>query len=80
MESEEARAGGEMDLTTYIQPLTEVSSFKYIGRLLPALECDWPSVVSNHSNARKKWARLLIFLGWESADSRKSGDLYMAVV
>ena len=77
--AEKSMAGSEMALTAYGKPLTEVYSFKYLGRILPALDKDWPSVISNTRNARKKWVRLLKVLGREGADSRTLGTLHREV-
>ena len=44
-----------MALTDYGQPLMEVYSFKYLGKIMLALEDYWPEVVSNLRKARKKW-------------------------
>ena len=57
-----------------------VSSFEYLGRILSALDNNWPSVFSNLSKAQKKWAHLTRVLGWEGADSWSLGNFYMVVV
>ena len=80
MEAEEAREGAYMALTIYWQPLTAVSSFKYLGRILPALDYDWPVVVSNLRKLRNKWAHLSRLLGQEGADAKMSGNFYREVV
>ena len=80
MEAEEAREGAYMALTIYWQPLTAVSSFKYLGRILPALDYDWTVVVSNLRKLRNKWAHLSRLLGQEGADAKMSGNFYREVV
>ena len=58
MEAEESSTGAETSLTTYGHPLMTVSSFKYMGRVLSALDDDWPVVVENIRKAQKKWTCL----------------------
>ena len=38
--------GEAMALTAYIHPLETVLSFKYLGRILSALDDDWTEVVT----------------------------------
>ena len=47
MEEEEAELEAVMALTDYVLPLMELSSFKYLGKVLLASENDWPAVISN---------------------------------
>ena len=44
---EVARARSETACWSYSQPLANVGSFKYCGRILLAKDDYWPSVVSN---------------------------------
>ena len=60
--------------------LTMAYYFKYMGRVLSALENDWPAVVTKLRKAQKKWVRLLRVLGREGADDRTLGTFYMVVV
>ena len=57
-------------LTTYGSPLSKVTSFKYLGRVLSAEDDNWTAVVRNLKCARQKWARLTRILIREGADSR----------
>ena len=41
------REGTETEITAYGIPLNAVSSFKYLGRFLSALEYEWTAVVQN---------------------------------
>ena len=49
---EEAREGTERALTAYGFPLSQVTSVKYLGRVLAEEEDDWPPVVHNFRRAR----------------------------
>ena len=69
-----------MALTPYVCPLTTVPSFKYMGRILSALDYYWLSVVHNISKERKKWVPLFLLLLREGADDRTSGIFYIRVV
>ena len=77
---EEAWDGTEGALTTYVFPLSQVPSFKYLGRVLAAEDDDWPKVVRNLRRARQKWARLTRVPIREGADARTLGHIYLAVV
>ena len=63
--SEEAISGTERAFKVYGLPLTTVTPFKYIGRILTASYNDLPAVVGNLWKLRKKWARTLGILGRE---------------
>ena len=80
LEAEEARAGSETSLTAYGQTLTAVSSIKYMGRVLSALDDDFPAVISNLRKLQKKWACLLRFMGWEVMDAQTLVTFYRKVV
>ena len=49
---EEAQGGTERSLTSYGVPLSQVTSFKYLGIFLEAEENYWPAVVRNLRRAR----------------------------
>ena len=57
----------------------QVTSFKYLGRVLTAEENDWPAVVRNLRRARQKWARMTRVLSREGADDMKLEHIYLAV-
>ena len=69
-----------MNLTTYGQTLMDVSSFKYMGRVLSGAYDDWPSVVANLRKAQKRWAHLLRVLGHKGTDACMLGNFYMKLV
>ena len=77
---EEAREGTVRALTAYGVPLYQVTSFKYLGRVLAAEDDYWPAVVRNLRHARQKWERLTWVLSREGADARTSGQIYLSVV
>ena len=45
-----------------------VSEVKDLGRVMMALDSDWPTVVGNFSKARKQWAWMSWILGREGVD------------
>ena len=57
----------------YREPLENVTSFKYLGRVLIAEGDDWPEVAVNLQKARNSWVRVLIIFIWEGADLKVSG-------
>ena len=57
-----------------------VTSFKYLERVLTAVDYDCPSVVGNIWKAKKRWERLEWILGREGANPRVSGMFFKAVV
>ena len=57
-----------------------VSSFNYLGRVIPALENYWPEVIANIRKARKKCAHLFRVLRREGEDARMLGIFYMTMV
>ena len=61
-------------------PLSTVSSFKYLGRVLLVVDDDWAAVISNISKALKRWGRMLQILGWDGGNVQVSGLFYKAVV
>ena len=80
MKEEEARVGDEAVITAYRIPLALVTPFNYLGRVLLAVDGDWPAVVSNLWKSRRKWARLTRVMIREGADAQTSGQIYLAVV
>ena len=57
-----------------------VLDFKYLGRVITALDDNWLAVVGNLRKARKWWAHMSRILGQEGEDSRNSGNFYKTVV
>ena len=80
LEEEEAQEGTERAITDYIVPLSQITFFKYLGRVLAEEDNDCPEVVRNLSRARQKYVRLNRLLIREGADDRTSGQIYLAVV
>ena len=64
----------------YGRPLETVTSFKYLGRVLAALDDYWLTVVRNLRNSWKSWSLLLIIMGTEVASPILSGMLFQVVV
>ena len=64
----------------YDRPLVKESLFKHMGRPLMATYDNWPEVIANIQNTRKSCSRMDLILGWEGADTRMLGHIYIAVV
>ena len=77
---EEARAGAETLITAYEIPLSPITSFKYLGRILTVANDDWQAVVNNLRKARRSWEILKRVLGRKGADSRTLVKIYLEVV
>ena len=60
-------------------PIESVTEFKYLGRIMTAIDNDWPAVVGNLWKARRSWGRLSRELGREGAEPKVSRDFYIAV-
>ena len=56
-----------------------VSEFRYLGRILTAMDDDWPAVTGNIRKARVSWGSLVRVLGREGADPKVSRSFYTAV-
>ena len=76
---EKARVSTERTLTAYGFPLSQVTSFKYLGQVLAAEDDKYPAVVRNLWRARQKWVRLTRILSREGVDARTLGQIYLAV-
>ena len=74
------KGGDETAITPYRIPLSPVTSFKYLGKIIMAEDDDWPEVVSNLRKARRKWARMTRVMRREESDARTSGQIYLVVV
>ena len=75
----EMRASSERAFEAYMEPLENVTAFRYLGRVLTAGDDDWLVVVGNLEKARKSWGRLSRILSREGADPKVSGSFYKAV-
>ena len=74
------RESAERSFQAYGRPLTTVTDFKYLGRILTASDENWTSVVGNIWKARKIWSQLTSILGRYGAIPRVSGMLFKALV
>ena len=63
----------------YRKPMEAVSEFRYLGRLLTAMDDNWPAVAGNIKKARGSWGRLAQVLGREGADLKVSQNFYTVV-
>ena len=63
----------------YKKPMEAVSEFRYLGRLLTAMDDNWLAVAGNNKKARGSWGRLARVLGREGVDPKVSQNFYTAV-
>ena len=63
----------------YGEPLENVTTFRYLGRVLTAGDNDWLEVVGNLGKAQKIWGRLSRILSREGVDLNVSGIFHKAV-
>ena len=76
---EELRESTERAFEAYGDPLKNVTTFKYMGRVMASGDDDWPAVVGNLQKARNSWGRLSRILSREGADPKVSGNFFKAV-
>ena len=67
-------------LTVCGHPLTVVSSFKYLQRIISDSDDNWTEVVSSICKARKKWAQLSRVMVREGEDNWTLDNFYLVVV
>ena len=70
----------ERAFQAYVEPLNNVTDFKYLGRVLMVGNYDWSAVAGNLQKSRKSWLRMLRILSRYGADLKVSGHLFKAAV
>ena len=75
----ETRESLEWAFKAYGEPIQNVLTFRYLGRVLTVGEIDWLAVVENLRKARKSWGRLSKILIREGADPKVLGNFYKTV-
>ena len=80
MEDAELQDITERAFEAYGKPLETVWTFKYLGRVMTAVDDDWPAVAEKLLKARKSWGRLLRILSREGMEKRVSGNFFKVVV
>ena len=75
----ELRESSERAFDAYGEPLENVTTFLYLGRVLTAGDGYWLAVVVNLGKARKIWGCLSRILSQEGEDTKVSGNFYKAV-
>ena len=75
----ETRERSEQAFEAYGEPIQNVSTFRYLERVLTARDNDWLAVVGNLGKARKFFGQLFRFLSWEGVYPKVSGNFYKAV-
>ena len=79
LEEADTRESSERAFEAYGEPIKNILSFRYPGRVLTAENDDWLAVVGNLVNAWKSWGQLYWVLGQEGAYPKVSGNFYKAV-
>ena len=73
---EEIRESSERAFQAYGAPLENVTSFKYMGRVMTVGDDYWPKVVGNLQKVRKIWGQISRILIREGADPKVSGHFF----
>ena len=68
MEAKKERAVISRALSAYGRPLEMMKSFKYMGRVISALDHDCLAVIRNLAKAQEVWQRMTRILVREGAD------------
>ena len=75
----EAREISEQAYEAYGELIQNVSTFRYLGKMLTAGDDGWLVMVVNLGKAHKSWGRLSRILNREGAYPRVLGNVYKAV-
>ena len=75
----ETRENLERAFHDYGKPVEAVLEFRYLRRILTAMDDDWPAVADNIKKSRVRWGRLARVMGREGADLKVSRSFYTAV-
>ena len=76
----EMRESSEKAFEAYGEPLENVTTFRYLGRVLTEREDDWLAVIGNLGKAWKSWGRFYRILIREGEDPKVSGIFNKTVV
>ena len=79
LSEKELREISERYFQAYVQPLENITAFRYLGRLMMTGDDDCTAVVGNLHNARKSWGQLLRILIQEGVNPKVSGHFFKAV-
>ena len=69
----------ERAFESYGAPLENLTAFKYLGRVMTAVDGDWPTMVVNLQKARNIWGWFSRIFIREGADPKVSGIFFKAV-
>ena len=75
----EPRDNLERAFSAYGQPMETVTEFRYLGRLLVALENNWLAVAGNIKKVQRRWGRLARVLVREGEYTKVSRTFYIAM-
>ena len=77
---EELQESSERAFQAYGAPLENVTTFKYLRRVVTAGYDEWPAVTGNLHKAKKSWGWISRVLSREGAEPKVSGHFFKAVV
>ena len=66
------RESSKRDFEAYGEQIQNFSIFRYLRRVLTAVDDDWLALVGNFGKAQKSWGRVSRILSWEGADLKVS--------
>ena len=75
----ETREISERAFEEYGEPIYNVSTFRFLGRMLTAGDDDWLVVVGNLGKVQNSWGQLSRILTQGGADPKLSANFYKAV-
>ena len=76
----ESWARAEAAFTAYGIPLTPITYFRHLRRVLSENNDNWLAVLRKLRKAQRKWERLTRLLSREGSDSWTLGQIYLVVV
>ena len=79
IEEAETRESSGRAFEEYGEPLQNVSTFRYLGRVLTVGDDGWLAVVGKIGKARKSWGWLSWIMSREGVDLKVLGNFYKAV-
>jgi len=74
------RAARQVVFTINGNPIENVHSFRYLGRMVCDDDNDWLAVSTNLKKARARWSMISRILSRDGADSKTMGHFYKAIV
>ena len=69
----------ERSFEAYVAPLKNLTVFRYLRRVMTAVDDDWSTIVGNLQRAMNSWGWLLRILIREGADPKVLGHFFKVV-